>query len=47
MPLVVDAKDLGSGVIRGVDATTLRLGRKKWIGRFGSPREIALIPAAM
>ena len=40
MPLVVEAKDLGSGVIRGVEC-------KKWIGRSGSPKEIAPIPAAM
>ena len=29
MPLVVDAKDLGSGVIRGSNATTLLLGQTK------------------
>ena len=47
MPLVVDAKDLGSGVVRGSNAITLLFGRKTWIGRSGSPKEIAPIPAAM
>ena len=47
MPLVVDAKDLGSGVIRGVECDHLAFRMRRWTGRSGSPRETVPIPAAM
>jgi hypothetical protein len=47
MPLVVEAKDLGSGVIRGVECDHLAFRTEEVDWQFGSPREIALIPAAM
>jgi hypothetical protein len=46
MPLVEDTKDLGSGVIGGVECDHLASDRKKWIGRSGSPRETVLTRAA-
>ena len=42
---VVDVKDLGSGVIGGTDATTLRSGKRTSTGRSGSRRGRAPIRA--
>ena len=47
MPLVTDVKDLGSGVIHGVECDHLALGQKRSIGRFGLRKERVPIPAAM
>ena len=46
MPLVVDVKDLGSGVIHGVECDHLAFRTRRWIGRSGLPRETVPIPAA-
>ena len=45
MSPTVDLKDLGSGVIGGVECDHVAARAARWTGRSGSPRETAPIPA--